>query len=254
MSCDCSCLKDKCRTTIVDSIEDPSIITLANYNSKVKDSFVIDSFGTTVIESGISNNSIAKINDITVPKYRVFSLGINERISESEELVFNTIKIHFNGLTYVSLPNVGNCNIQFGIYKLVQKGTLVVGNPATYDNNSEIIVKSEIFNINEKTKTGFLDIKLEKSVTIKGSDSDNYFLEIVTGNNSVNIDQLILQGVSESLGILGYRYRSEYNGNLPIPDVLAGNINGGGGGTTNPVISEITCPYINLYMDYKLLC
>lgn len=254
MSCDCSCLKDKCRTTIVDSIEDPSNITLANYNSKVKDSFVIDSFGTTVIQSGVSSNSVVELDDISVPKYRVYSLGINERISKNEELVFNTIKIHFNGLTYVSLPNVGNLNIQFGIYKLVNKGTLTVGNPDTYDDNSEIVVKSKILNFNEKTKTGFFDIKLEKSVTIKGSDSNNYFLEIVTGNNSVNINQFILQGISESLGIKGYRYGSVYNGNLPIPDVLAGNINGDGGGTSNPQVDEITCPYINLYMDYKLLC
>lgn len=252
MSCSsCFCSKNKCRTTIIDSPDDPSTITLANYDPKVKDSFVIDSFGSTVVTTGIGSNSDSIVEK---SEYNVYDLGINEKISKDETLIFNTMKLNFIGIEYTQpLIPLGNMNLQFGIYKLVDKGSLQTGNPATYDDNSEVIVKSDIINFSNTTKTGFFDLKFDKNITIKGNDSEYYFLEIVA-DIGTNIDMVHLQGISEATGILGHRYRAQYTGNLPMPDVLAGENLGAGGATSDPGVSETTCPYINLYFDYKQFC
>jgi len=254
--------QNKCKTSIIESNDDPSTLTSGDYDPKVKYSFVPSSFGANIVGStGKTFNSVLQYENAADNYIYIYKLGLDERIANDETFIFNKIKIYYSGLITPGLPPP-KYELQFGIYKIVDNNTTPPYHPGkveTYDYNSKVITKSKIVTIDSDTKVGFMDIEFEELVTINDDKSDYFILTSAQRKEGdTNENYVTIFGNGEHNGQVGYKYYAQIGSStdsVPLPDTIPGDSS-----LNNPnnVVGvgadEAPTPYLNLYFDHRLLC
>lgn len=198
-----------------------------------------------------SDNNAAEFSEFAL----VANIPLLDRLGTSKSLVFDTIRLFFDSVSepIPAPPSVPYKNFQVGIYKLVNKGTLVVGDQNTYDNNSELITKTTTKQFKNEDDRTIVDLSFDSEVELK-ADAD-YFIEFFVDNNPAisNPTSYILRFLSSQseLGLAGYCYVGETNPTLSsIPNVLAGANGGAGGFISAASTNAVRIPYYLLYKKY----
>lgn len=221
-----------------------------SYNPNVLDYFSPGPLGVTRNPISTDNNA-AEFTQFTLVSY----IPLLDRLGSSKSLVFDTIRLFFDSVSEPTPapPLVPYKNFQVGIYKLVNKGTLVLGNETTYDNNSELITKTTTKQFKNEDDRSIVDLSFDSEVELR-ADAD-YFIEFFVDNNpNITIPtSYILRFLSSqsNVGLLGYNYVGLTKTTLSsIPNVLAGANGGAGGFISTATFNSVRTPYYLLYKKY----